>query len=172
MCLQMCINPVDSAGSGAYPFVMRTIRRQPKGKTEGVKFKVGVGLSAKPGNQGRTLRGRTTASAGGGGFDVKGFCGRFQIVRPDLTRLTGYSQRSVDQWATGDAPSSPARRHLKEVERLFDALADIMEPEYIGVWLKEPNPAFDGSTPLQVIERGEGDQLWRMIYRVETGEPL
>jgi hypothetical protein len=40
------------------------------------------------------------------------------------------------------------------------------EEERIG-W----NPAFDGSTPLQVIERGETDRIWRMVYELESGEP-
>ena len=35
----------------------------------------------------------------------------------------------------------------------------------------EPNPAFDGSTPLQVVERGETDRVWRMVYELESGEP-
>ncbi len=106
------------------------------------------------------------------GFSVKDFCGRFRIVRPDLTRLTGYSQRAVDQWAAGDKPSSAAQKQLREVVRLFDGLADIMESGYVGEWLKTPNEAFDGSTPLQVIERGESDRIWRMIYQLQTGEPL
>jgi hypothetical protein len=42
----------------------------------------------------------------------------------------------------------------------------------VGEWLKTPNEAFDGSTPLQVIERGESDRIWRMIYQLQTGEPL
>ena len=46
-----------------------------------------------------------------------------------------------------------------------------MEPKAIGPWLLQPNPAFDGSTPLQVIERGESDRLWRMIYELESGQP-
>jgi len=29
----------------------------------------------------------------------------------------------------------------------------------------------DGSTPLQVIERGETDRIWRMVYELESGEP-
>jgi hypothetical protein len=37
--------------------------------------------------------------------------------------------------------------------------------------MQEPNPAFDGSTPLQVIERGESDRLWKMIYALESGDP-
>jgi DNA-binding transcriptional regulator YiaG len=105
-------------------------------------------------------------------FDVKRFCRNYQLVRPDLTRLTGYSQRSVDKWAAGDEPGPAAKKQLRELVRLFDALADLMESRYVGEWLKTPNEAFDGSTPLQVIERGENDRIWRMIYRLETGEPV
>ena len=47
-----------------------------------------------------------------------------------------------------------------------------MKPETLGEWIKTPNDAFEGSTPLQVIERGEADRLWRMIYHLETGEPV
>jgi hypothetical protein len=41
----------------------------------------------------------------------------------------------------------------------------------VTAWLETPNEAFDGSTPLQVIERGESDRLWRMIYFLRSGEP-
>lgn len=109
---------------------------------------------------------------GGSEVNIKQFCSRFRMARPELTRLTGFSQRAVDDWARTNAPSPPALRKLKEIRRLFDALAGIMEADYVGEWVKEPNAAFDGSTPLQVIERGESDRLWRMIYQVETGEPL
>jgi hypothetical protein len=32
-----------------------------------------------------------------------------------------------------------------------------------------PNLAFEGSTPLQVVERGESDRLWRMIWELRMG---
>ncbi|WP_221031660.1 hypothetical protein [Actomonas aquatica] len=104
-------------------------------------------------------------------FAVKEFCQRFQMVRPDLTRLTGFSLRSVDKWAAGEEPGNPAKKQLKELVRLFDALAELMESKDVGPWLKAPNPAFAQSTPLQIIERGEIDRIWRMIYQLETGEP-
>lgn len=104
-------------------------------------------------------------------FEVKAFCQRYKIIRPDLTRLTGYSLRAVDKWAAGEKPAAPAKKQLAELVRLFDALADLMENEDVGPWLKAPNPAFANSTPLQVIERGETDRIWRMIYQLETGEP-
>jgi hypothetical protein len=57
------------------------------------------------------------------------------------------------------------------MDRLLDALARVMQPQQVGQWLKSPNPAFDGSTPLQVVERGESDRIWRMLYDLESGQP-
>lgn len=105
-------------------------------------------------------------------FDVKRFCKRYQVVRPDITRMTGYSLRSVDKWAAGERIAAAPKRRLHETARLLNSLAGIMEPTSVGGWLKEPNEAFEGSTPLQVIERGEADRIWRMIYLIETGEPV
>lgn len=105
-------------------------------------------------------------------FDLKRFCNRFRLVRPDVTRLTGYSLRSVDKWAAGEKIAAAPKRRFLEAARLLNALAEIMEPGSVGEWLKEPNQAFEGSTPLQVIERGEADRLWRMIYLIETGAPV
>ncbi|MBZ5524737.1 MAG: MbcA/ParS/Xre antitoxin family protein [Acidobacteriia bacterium] len=53
---------------------------------------------------------------------------------------------------------------------MFEELEKFVASENIGPWLKEPNPAFDSSTPLQVVERGESDRIWRMLYEVESGE--
>jgi hypothetical protein len=87
------------------------------------------------------------------------------------TRLTGFSLRAVANWSRGHAPSAPALKKLTELKRLFEALARLFDAKEIGPWLLQPNPAFDGSTPLQVIERGESDRLWRMIYELESGQP-
>lgn len=88
-----------------------------------------------------------------------------------LPRLSGFSQRAIDSWAAGKKPSAPAVKRLTELERLFAALSKVVDAKSIGPWLSHPNPAFDGSTPLQVIERGESDRLWRMVYQLESGQP-
>jgi hypothetical protein len=106
------------------------------------------------------------------GFPIKEFCGRYHLLRSDLKPLTGYSLRALDKWAAGDDPSTAAKKHLKELDRLFKSLSELMESKEIGPWLKEPNSAFSDSTPMQVIERGESDRIWRMIYHLETGEPM
>lgn len=66
---------------------------------------------------------------------------------------------------------TPTLISQSEMDRLFDGLARVMEPTQVGCWLKAPNPAFDGSTPLQVVERGEPDRIWRMLFDVESGQP-
>ncbi len=59
-------------------------------------------------------------------------------------------------------PAETARLYAR-LEEAFGSATDL------AAWLKAPNPAFGGSQPLQVIERGEIDRLWRMIYFLESG---
>ncbi len=102
---------------------------------------------------------------------VSSVTGRYGLKQETLSRMTGFSLRSVAEWGSGKEPSAPAKRVITELNRLLDALAQHMLPKEVGQWLKEPNPAFDGSTPLQVIESGQIDRLWRMLYQIESGEP-
>lgn len=47
----------------------------------------------------------------------------------------------------------------------------VMEPSHVGRWLKQPNPAFEGSIPLQGIERGETDRIKRLVHELASGQP-
>ena len=58
-----------------------------------------------------------------------------------------------------------------EMDRLRDVLCRVMQPDAVNDWLNSSNAAFDGSTPLQVVERGETDRLWRMLFDLESGQP-
>ena len=44
-----------------------------------------------------------------------------------------------------------------------------MPPEKLSDWHGSPNAAFEGQSPLQVIERGESDWLWRMMHQLDAG---
>ena len=93
------------------------------------------------------------------------------MAQPVVVRLTGFSPRSVAKWSEGITPSPKQEKALVEMDRLLDGLSRVMQPAQIGQWLKRPHPAFDGSTPLQVVERGEIDRIWRMLYDLESGQP-
>jgi hypothetical protein len=126
-----------------------------------------TGIRSRPEAFRDTLR----AAGAFGRVSVRQFCDDYAVTQDTFTRLTGFSPRAVANWAQGRKPSSASGRRLTELGRLFAILEQLVAKEAIGPWLKEPNPAFDGSTPLQVIERGEGDRLWRMIHELECGEP-
>jgi len=91
------------------------------------------------------------------------------LPRRTFSRLTGFSERVIAQWESGKTMSEPSLRRLREIERLRDRLAELVKPEVIPKWLDTPNPAFGGLKPLEVVERGEVDQLWQMIFYLESG---
>ena len=102
---------------------------------------------------------------------VRELAERFGVRQDTISRMTGFSPRAVAEWAGGKEPSTPAKKVFTEMDRLLDGLARLMQPKEVGQWLKQPNLAFDGSTPVQVIERGQIDRIWRMLYYAESGEP-
>jgi DNA-binding transcriptional regulator YiaG len=93
------------------------------------------------------------------------------LTQPEFARLVPISVRSLASLEAGAAPTEAIARKLIELERLAKSLAEVMRQETIGTWLKTPNPAFDGLKPLEVIERGEIDRLWSMIYFLRSGVP-
>jgi transcriptional regulator with XRE-family HTH domain len=88
-----------------------------------------------------------------------------------FARLAGLSVRTVADWEGGRAPGAARAQRLNEIRRLQRALAGVMRPDFIGPWLKRPNEAFSGLKPIEVVERGEVDRIWRMIYELESGIP-
>jgi transcriptional regulator with XRE-family HTH domain len=100
---------------------------------------------------------------------VKEFRQKLGLTRKEFARLSAVSERAVAAWEADQAISPANRKSLRESERLCAALMRIMKPSYVGRWLDAPNQAFSGLKPLDLIERGELDRLWRMVYEVESG---
>ena len=94
---------------------------------------------------------------------------KLHLPRKTFSRLTGFSERAIAEWEKGKAISEPGLRRMREIERLQERLAEVVQPEAIPQWLETPNPAFEGLKPLEVIERGEIDRLWTMICYLESG---
>jgi hypothetical protein len=85
--------------------------------------------------------------------------------------MIGASERAVADWEGSKPPTGAYLQRMKEMGRLQDALASVMRTDYVGEWLSTPNDAFGGLKPIEVVERGEIDRLWRMIYQLESGMP-
>lgn len=92
------------------------------------------------------------------------------LTQPELARLLGLSTRWVAMQEASPADTLKDRK-VAEIVRLLEALSQVVQPGSVRAWLGNPNPAFDGLKPVEVIERGEIDRVWRMIFYLESGVP-
>lgn len=110
---------------------------------------------------------RPTASS----IDVRSLRQSLGLNRKLFSRLCQYSERAIAEWESGERLAAPSKQRMLELARLQQALASVMEEDFISDWLQTPNDAFDGLKPLEIIERGHIDRIWRMIYQMESGVP-
>jgi len=97
---------------------------------------------------------------------------RLGLNRADFARFVGLSERTVATWENGGELKEASVRTIVEIGRLTTKLREIFaSADALGSWLKTANPAFAGSQPIQLVERGEIDDLWRMVYFLESGQP-
>ena len=95
---------------------------------------------------------------------------RLDMTRSKFARLLGRTERAVIDWESGKAdPQGLSQQRLRELERLTEALHGLFKPEGLGEWFDTPNPAFGSLKPIEVIERGESDRLWQMIFELRAG---
>jgi DNA-binding transcriptional regulator YiaG len=95
----------------------------------------------------------------------------FGLSRKLFARMSGFSERAIADWESGKRQKELVRQRLAEMRRLLNGMASVMHADFIPEWLVRPNQAFSGLKPLEVIERGEVDRIWRMIYELEAGVP-
>ena len=91
------------------------------------------------------------------------------LTLDSLARMLRISRRAVAAWLSGQEPSRSNKVRLVEFGRMYQALSELVQPTAIGPWLEKSNSALEGSTPLQVIERGESDRIWRMVWQLREG---
>lgn len=94
---------------------------------------------------------------------------RLGLNRETFARLVPMSTRSLASIEAGKHPSGTVIRNLKELKRVVDALSEVIQKDAVGPWLEQPNDAFDGLKPIEVIERGEIDRIWQMIFYLRSG---
>lgn len=93
------------------------------------------------------------------------------MPRESFGRLVNVSVRTIANVELKQAAANKFLRNYIEVNRLYDALSEVVDPACIGEWFETPNNGFNGLKPLEVVERGEIDRLWEMVYRLKSGAP-
>lgn len=89
--------------------------------------------------------------------------------RETFARLVPLSTRQLASIEQGEPPRHAIRTRLAEIGRLTDALSEVIESSAVGPWLARPNEAFGGLKPMELIERGESDRIWEMIFALRSG---
>lgn len=146
--------------------------RKPKPKPKTPKVSRTAKAASKPlaRKPGRAASARKAASSP---VRVKIVRSKLGLKQTQMSRILGISARKLSELESQSKDPRPeTNRRLTEVDRLRKGLEEIMDAENIAPWMETPNNAFDGSTPLQLIERGEIDRIWQMIFAVRTGHPL
>lgn len=87
------------------------------------------------------------------------------------TSLLHCTPRSLILWKSKQPPNQAILIRLKELNRLYQALAALMPPEEIPAWMNQTNDYLDPLTPMEVLNRGQIDRLWQIIHNVGSGMP-
>ncbi len=91
------------------------------------------------------------------------------LNRPTFARLARFSERTLATYEGAASSPAPVQAQITEAVRLVRALLEIIPAAELPAWLGAPNPGFDGRTPWELIETGERDLLWEMIYQTRHG---
>lgn len=105
------------------------------------------------------------------GGSMLGLRSQLGLNRETFARLLPVSTRSLASIEQGQRPNETVTRRLTEIRRVVDALWEVVNDEAIGPWMLRPNQAFGGLKPIEVIERGEVDRIWQMIFLLRSGTP-
>lgn len=93
------------------------------------------------------------------------------VTREFFARLVDVSVRTIAEVEANPKPIKKLMRNYTEVQRLCEALGEVVDSSEIATWLNTPNDAFDSLKPIEVIERGQIDRLWNMVFRLRSGMP-
>lgn len=94
---------------------------------------------------------------------------RMGVTQRALSNMLSVSNRALANWEAGQDPGPAAKRAMTELDRLHRALCRIMQPGFVAAWLQSANDRFDGLAPIKLIEAGQTDRIWRMIWQQESG---
>jgi DNA-binding transcriptional regulator YiaG len=106
------------------------------------------------------------------GTEVRVVRERYGLSQALLARLLDVSLRTASGAESVATAPAQLRRNLTQVNRLCEALAEAMEPAFVGHWLDQPNEMLGGLKPVEAIERGQLDLVWQVVEGLRTGSQL
>jgi DNA-binding XRE family transcriptional regulator len=94
---------------------------------------------------------------------------KLDVTQKVMARILGVTERTIIDLEGGRPLSEGIGRRVTELDRLQRDLSKVVRSRSIGRWLTEPNEAFDGDAPADLIAKGKVDLLWQMIFELRSG---
>ncbi len=86
----------------------------------------------------------------------------------DIAKATNVDESTVRSWLRRDRSPTGARAdRLIELSAMVDRLSNLLDRDYIAVWMNKPIPALEDDKPLEVIAVGEYRRVSRVIASLE-----
>jgi hypothetical protein len=89
------------------------------------------------------------------------------MSRDDFCRLLNVSVRTLADVEYCRNQGEKLRRPYAELARLCRALPELMPIDAIRSWFTLPSARSDGLKPCELIERGEIDRLWELVFQAQ-----
>jgi transcriptional regulator with XRE-family HTH domain len=84
------------------------------------------------------------------------------ISRERMGRLLDVSARTIQRWE--DSNQLPSNRWVRgvlvDLDKILSLGKEVFTPEGLQIVMTEPQPAFDNRSGLEMMERGESEQVY------------
>jgi len=84
----------------------------------------------------------------------------------DLAMAVGVTPRTLEK----NPRSEKAQTSLRKIAYIYSILEEMIGSEEGAlVWLRAPNPDYDGASPLEIISQGKVDAIMRYLDDIKKG---
>lgn len=104
---------------------------------------------------------------------VRGVRGALGISRERMGRLLDLTSKTVARLEEAERlpAGAAAVTRLAQIQEIVDLGRIVFTPDGLIQFMSSPAPAFRGLTPLQLIERGEVEQVFGALASLHEGNP-
>ena len=90
----------------------------------------------------------------------------FEISLNDANQIIQAAPLTRTEWLTGQTVVQSTVARAINLHKLQLALSEIVGSENLPKWIRQPNPALAGQTPIQLLEQGQSDRLWQLVHQI------
>lgn len=97
-------------------------------------------------------------------------CEALGIEPKILSSCLAVNPKTIQRWKDGIAePNESAQRSLDKLEAIYQLTARLLKKDAWRLWFYSPNHTLGGESPVDLLSRGEFDQVKNVLGMLEWG---